>query len=210
VTVGEIIAQVRSQGGIDASSDVVRGWVLDRIDRLVSRSKYRIAIQSVGTTAVGQEEYALDEDIVDLAKLKVDGVPYTLASIEELWDLKNGVAYTRGRGGGGFFAPSYGTTGDDSADGFEIFPAPETAGLGMRGLVALRPEVTPDSSEPPIPREFHHYIRAGAIADGLALMDERIAEAGAFEEVFEQGVVELSKRRKSRIGSGPQQIPIRY
>jgi hypothetical protein len=210
VTVGEIIAQVRSQGGIDASSDVVRGWVLDRIDRLVSRSHYKRAVRAVGTTVAGESEYALEEEIVDLAKLKVDGVPYTLASIEELWDLKNGVAYQRGRGGGGFFAPSYSSSGSDAAEGFELFPEPDTDGLDIRALVSLRPDVTPDGEEPPIPREFHHYIRAGAIADGLALMDERIGEAGAFEEVFEQGVVELSKRRKSRIGSGPQQIPIRY
>lgn len=209
MNVGEIISQVRSQGGIDASTDVVRGWVLDRHDRLITRARYRKAKYALGNTAAGDAEYALPEIVVDLDKLAVNGVPYTLASIEELWTLQNGGSYRLGPSGGGFFAPRYGDTGDQSSEGFELFPTPEEV-LPITGLVALRPTVPNDSEEPRCPREFHHYIRAGAIADGLALMDERISEAGAYEEVFEQGIAELSARRKSRIGSGPQQIPVRF
>lgn len=211
MTVGEIISQVRSQGGIDASTDVVRGWVLDRHDRLITRSRYRMAMKSLGNTAVDDAEYVLSEQIVDLFKVRIEGVgKFVLASIEELWDLQNGASYELGRGEAGFFAPRYGDDGGQDAEGFELFPAPDEAGLEMTGLVALRPTVPNDSEEPRCPREFHFYIRAGAIADGLALMDERINEAGAFEELFEAGIVELSKRRKSRIGSGPQRIPIRF
>lgn len=197
-----MILKVRAEGGIDAGDDVIRGWLLDRIERMVVEAKWRRAEVAFASTTAGDATYANPANVVDVESVKVDGEPYGLATINELWDLKQGNAVLRGRGG--VFAPWY--SSDGSAEGIELWPVPDAAGLDIVALCAIKPATTADASEPPVPSEFHYGIWGGAIADGLGLTEERLSAAGFWEAKFETATAKLAARRKSLIGSGPIQI----
>lgn len=197
-----MIVKVRVEGGIDAGDDVIRGWLLDRIERMVVEAKWRLAEVAFADTQAGVATYTNPSDVVDVAAVSVDGEPFDLSTVEELWDLKQGNKWLRGRGG--VFAPYY--SEDGSAEGIELWDVPDTAGLPIVALCAVRPPVTVDGAEPPVPSEFHYGIWGGAIADGLGLTEERLNAASFWEAKWSEATEKLRARRKSLIGSGPIQI----
>lgn len=201
-----MIVKVRTEAGIDATDAVIRAWLLDRIERMIVAAKWRRAEVAYANTVANVATYVKPADVVDVEAVKVNGEPYTLASIEELWDLKQGIRWLRGRGG--VFAPYY--AADGSTDGIELFSAPASTGLPIVALCSLKPPVTADNAEPPVPTDLQHGIWEGAIADGLSLMDEALEAAAVWEARFEDARAELERRRKSLIGSGPVQIRVHY
>lgn len=191
MTVGEMIAAVRLV--VDEDEAVIRGWVLDRIRRMVSKAKWRKASREFGPVVAGQANYGVDDDVVDITNLWVGANNYADVSLDEMVELQQGRSWIRGAKGA--WAPQYGT---DASQGFTIWPTPETAGDSINAVVALLPPDTADGDEPPIPEDLHHHVWRGAIADGLGVSDED-PQAQKWEMEYREGEVELAQRANSRL-----------
>lgn len=198
----EIVDAVVDEGGFDTSSTgidraTVSGWVADRYRDLVVRARWRMAIQTIATTIAGEADYSLSDDVVEVDELKVNGTRYSAIGVEEMWDVDASLLGLK-PGFGGVFAPTYDSTG---ATSIRLHPEPTTAGEDIDGLVVLQPVAFEDSSSfaLAIPADFHRKLARGAIADGLALIDERLQEASVYEQEWEATVDALSRRKRSRV-----------
>lgn len=204
MTVAEMIAKVQSEAGIDADDATVRGWILDRIRRMIAAAQSRRELVAMATTTVGDATYPVPDDIVDIRTLWVDNSRYARQSIEEVVELQQGRAQLHGADGA--WAPQY---GGDASEGVTIWPTPDRSGDAIEALAAVLPPDTADGAEPPIPEDLQHGVWEGAIADGLSLMDEDPA-AAEWEARFLSAVEQLMQRHTSKYGSGPGQIRVRY
>lgn len=202
MTIAEIIAAAKTEGGLDATDAQVQGWVNNRLRRLYAESLWRMQERSLGVTVAGTGRYAIPADVADIRRVTVGGTPYSAASTEELWNLRAGTQYLSGLGG--VFAPGY----DDTTDYIELWPVPDTAGQQIVALAAAVPADLTLSDTPAIPSDFHDLLVEGAIADGLARLDEHLQESDRWEARWTAGVERLRRRRNSRVGSGPQQIRV--
>jgi hypothetical protein len=202
VTLQGIIDAALKEAGIDATQAQAQGWALDRYRRLVGGAKWRKLKRPIATTVAGQAAYQVADDVVDVLSLRVGrSAPYKLISIEELWEIESGASVRITSRG--LFAPAF--DDDDALEYVELFPVPETDGETITALCAVIPPDIALTDEPKVPRDFDHVIKAGVIADGLALIDEDPA-AASWEAVFQEGVERLRRRRNSRIGSGPAAV----
>jgi hypothetical protein len=82
----------------------------------------------------------------------------------------------------------------------EIWP-PLSAGSEV-ALRYLADVVDDRALEPPFPSDLQSIIADGAIAIGLARMDERFDSAGYFDAKFADGIQRLKRRRHSHVGRG--------
>jgi hypothetical protein len=206
-TAGEIVAAALAEGGIDATPAQGLVWLNDRHKRLVGGSKWRKLQRNLGTTVVDQAVYPLGDDVVDLLMVRVDlSAPYISISLEELWELQASATMRITRQG--LFAPHY--DDDSEAESFELFPAPSEAGKAITGIVAVLPPTLLVGDTPKIPEDFHlKGLKSGVIADGLSLIDEANADASYHEQQWQDALEALTRRRKSRVGKGPQRIQLR-
>ena len=202
MNLAELLSAVRDQGGFDVTETVATGWINDRHAALVARAKYLQKEVSLGTTVSGQGEYSLPDvaNIVDLEGVLVGSAPYERVGQRYLWERKF-------RGGtGNVFAPDFTTSGTLQ---IELYPAPDEDGTAITALAAVQPSALAASEDVPVvPPDFHKVIVDGAMAIGLERIDERLDEADRYHQLFEAGVMELIRRRNSRIGSGPVQIQV--
>lgn len=178
---------------VDEDDDVIRGWVLDRIRRMISKAKWRKESRELGPVTAGEANYAVDDDVVDVTNLWVGSSNYSRVSLDELVELQQGRAWVRGAKGA--WGPQYGS---DASQGITLWPTPETAGDTIVAIVAVLPPDTADNAEPPIPEDLHHHIWRGAIADGLGVSDED-PQAAKWEAEYREGEVELAQRANSRL-----------
>lgn len=195
MTLDELVAAVQSQ--FDASAAQVQQWANDRQRRMVAKSLWRGVQKDVGSTVAGQAAYTVEQDMVDLQALMVDGVPYGEAAVEEMWALAAGTGRLVGDG---VFAPSFTSAGVPQV---QLYPVPSEAGLSITGLMAYEPVTMVSGDSPIIPVDLHPHLLDGVIADGYEQLDGRWDLATPHEQRFEQGIVELRSRRLSRIGGGP-------
>ncbi len=196
----QIILAVKNEGGFDVSDAQVQQWLLSRARTLNAEAKWMVAPATIGTTVVGQGTYAVSDDLVDLEALFVDGQPYELTSQTQMDQLKAGRLSTRDRA----FAPSWTNEGVPSVI---LWPVPDTAGLPITcRQVVTYPEPNWATESPRFPRDFDEALINGAVARGLALLDERIADADRFEVLFQAAIPKLRLRRNSRIGKGSIRI----
>jgi hypothetical protein len=198
----QIVDAVVNEGGFDTSSTgidraTVAGWVADRYRDLVVRAKWLMAIQTIATTVAQQADYALSDSIVEVEELKVGGMRYSAIGVEEMWDL-DAARLELKPGFGGVFAPTYDAAGVTK---LSLFPEPVTAGDAIDALVVLPPADFTDSSSfaPAVPTDFHRKLVDGAIAEGLAKIDERLNEATFYEQRWEATVEALARRKRSRV-----------
>lgn len=199
MTVAEMIAAVKLI--VDEEDAVIRGWVQDRIRRMVSAARWRKASRELGPTVAGQADYDVDDDIVDIGKsLWIGGDRYHRASQEEMVEAQQGRLWVRGAKGA--WAPQYGT---DASQGITIWPTPETSGDVITVIAALLPPETADAAEPPIPEDLHHHIWRGAVADGLGVGDED-PQAAKWEAEYREGEMLLTARANRRLAGGPGRI----
>ncbi len=209
MTFAALVTRVQVEGGADTTTSgvtaaTVKARLNDRYRQLVSWSKWNMASVSLGMTVIGQAEYALPSNVVDLAAVKVGTTPYARAGQEDLWSLTAG--RTRLGGDQGIFAPDYTAAGVHQ---IELYPVPTAAGDEITGLASVIPaDLVNDSDIPIIPEDFHYAIAEGAVADLLAFVDERPEQAVYFEERFAKAVDGLTRRKNSRIGSGPSQVAV--
>ncbi len=204
MNLGQAVAAVRAEGGIDASEEVVKGWVNDRYADMVARARWRMAVVVISVTVEGQARYEVSDDIVDVESLQVGGVGYEPVGAATLFALHRGERQLRA--GRGVFSSAGSATGEEQ---IALYPFPDVSGVGIVGLVAMVPvPLSDDSAVPKIPVDLHGYLRDGVMATGLALMDERLPEADRFEARFEKGVELLGARKYSRLSHGPTQIQV--
>src|SRR5689334_14387206 len=122
----------------------------ERLERMVTESKFLRAVKSLGTTVVNQTSYALDPTVVQVLKVRVDFTAGTIIyegseTLEDLWDVDAGNAIDP-TGQAAWFviepdADSLGTT-----DNLRLYPAPAEAGKAITGLVAIQPATLTYSS----------------------------------------------------------------
>lgn len=215
-----LTTRVRVEGGFDTSGAntplaSVQQWINERYQDLVVTSQWQEEEISLGPTVANQSVYPVAQTVADLIALNVGqpgaipgaGAPeYGRIGRREMWGLKSGTL-RRGRAVAGVYSPSYDSTGIAS---IEIYPAPTTSGLAITGLAAMYPTLLAnDNDTPVIPPERHQLIAYGAIATGLATVDERLDDAQVFEKMYEAGREELRREKNKRLsGGGPTQIRV--
>jgi hypothetical protein len=95
---------------------------------------------------------------------------------------------------------------DEGASLISIFPALSAgAEITLRYLRDVPDDVT---GSPPFPGDLHEPLVDGAIAVGLARMDERFDSAGYFDARFADAIARLRKRRHSHVGRGGTPIRV--
>jgi hypothetical protein len=186
-----MIAQVRRV--VDEDDDVIRGWLLDRIRRMIAESKWRKVAREIGPTVAGEYTYTVDDDVVDVANLWIGGHNYAPVNLDEFAELTAGRSWVRGARGA--FGPLFAIGAEQ---GFVIWPTPETGGDSILAILAVLPPDTTDGEEPPIPADLQHHIWRGAIADGLGVGDED-PQAAKWEAEYREGVDLLTERARSRL-----------
>lgn len=203
VNFGTLVARLR---GISAMTpDEAKARINQAHKRMVADAESLRARITVGTTEVGVNVYPLDNDIVQLLNLRVDGRRLDRKSVDEIDDLGASDAYVLGSPGR-FFAPEFSGIGGGEVS---IYPTPTVAGLAITGRAALLPpDLVNDADYPSLPADFHEDLVDGALATVLLRDDERLTDAFALEQRFAARIKELRGRTKRRVGSGPAQIKL--
>jgi hypothetical protein len=193
-TWAELIAEVQAQ--IDVDLTQAYAWLLDRARVMNAEAAWLLAeAPLIGVD--GQVEYPLPDDLVRTEAVAVNGYPYARSTLSQL-DVAKQVSSTQP-----IYADGVDATGSSL---ISIWPAPTTgADITLR---YLRDVADDQNGSPPFPDDLHQPLAEGAIAVGLARMDERFDSAGYFDARFTDGVQRLRKRRNTHIGRGGTPIRI--
>lgn len=203
----------------------------ERLAQMVSKAKSLRAAVSVGITTADCARYPLPANVAHVYKLVLteddtfpddnvlppdDSLPGTNAgvyegevSIEDLWNVSVGMASIGPDQN--VFAIEPNADEDMNTEAIRLYPAPSTTGMGIIGLVALRPNTLTYSSATgiPIPIDQHGALLDGARAE---LFDDegRQDEALKMEASFMQGTEALERAVNSRgTGSGGHRMRVR-
>ena len=200
-----IVDAVINEGGFSVSDTgiartTVTAWCHAAYIEMVTRSRWALSIASLGTTAADTSEYSLSDSIIDIYEVKVGatGAPLPRVGVEDIWSLL--------ASGTTLVAPTtmvYAGTFSSAGDGkLYLYPAPDTAGDTIYGLVASLPSAFTDSSgfAPSIPEDFHRALVWGALAEGYGVGEETLDQADYWRNRFETKIEELRRRKNSRVG----------
>jgi hypothetical protein len=188
MTWADLIAAVRAQ--IDVSDDQAYAWLLDRARVLNAESAW--LLDEMGFTATdGQTNFAITSDAVSIEALIVNGYPYRRSTMGQM-DIARSAGSPR---------PIY-AEGVDS-DGARFVEINPPLSAGNAAVVRFLGDV-PDNRaiDPPFPSDIQGILADGAIAVGLARMDERFDSAGYFDAKFADAIQRLKRRRHSHVGRG--------
>lgn len=203
----------------------------ERLARMVSEAQSLRAIVSLGITTADVARYSLPANVVHVYKLMLveadtfpednvlppdDEVPGTdqntyegEVSIEDMWDFQTGNSVLSDCAR--VFAIEPNSDEDMTTEAIRLRPAPSTSGMGIIGLVALRPNTLTYGSAAtlPIPLDLHGALLDGAKAE---LLDEegRQDEANKLELEFAMGTRSLARGVSLRgVGSGSHRMRVR-
>jgi hypothetical protein len=193
-TYADLIVEVRAQ--IDASDDVIYGWLLDRSRVLNAEASWLLKTAPVVADGVSRA-YPLPPDCVWVEAVTLGMAPYQRSTMHALdgW-------YATGQ------QPPFGLYADGADDAGQplLQICPDTAGAFTVRYVG---DVVDDRTLPaPFPADFDAALVEGAIAIGLARMDERFDSAGYFDERFVNAIARLKRRRHGHIGRGATKIRV--
>ena len=193
-TYADLIVEVRAQ--IDASDDVIYGWLLDRSRVLNAEASWLLKTAPVVADGVSRA-YPLPSDCVWVEALTLGTTPYQRSTMHALdgW-------YATGT------QPPVGLYADGADDAGQplIQICPDVAGAFSVRYIG---DVVDDRTLPaPFPADFDEALVEGAIAIGLARMDERFDSAGYFDERFVNAIARLKRRRHGHIGRGATKIRV--
>lgn len=197
MTLGQLVASVLAE--FDADQGQVEGWANERHRRMVGESLWRGVEKPVGTTVAAQAAYPVEDDMLDLRMLSVDGVTYGHVSPEQMWAVTSGTAVLVGDG---VFSQSYDAFGVAQV---KLYPVPTSDGLSIQGLMAFEPPDLGSNDSPIFPSHLHSYWRDGVFADAYEIVGVRQDLAQSHEARFEAGIEKLARLRVSRLGGGPVQ-----
>jgi hypothetical protein len=199
-----------------ATSDtVIRSWIHRCVREAVAQAKWRKVRRELGTTTAALATYELDEDIVQVLKLRVDGSRWWhKATMEEMVDLEtsNGRLYDSP----GAWSQEFEALAQDGvespADGdtslVRLWPAPETSGLAITALcavqsVAITSATTAGTFEIGVPDDLAGPVAVdGPIAMGFREALGRHEDAAQYQARYELGKNELARRANSRASGG--------
>lgn len=188
-----LIAEVRAQ--IDVTDDQAFAWLLDRARVLNAEAGWLLGEQSIAAIT-DQQEYDLPIDSLRTEAVLVNGYPYRRRTLTQMDEAR----------AGHFTTGIYSDAAMTSDHVFAIWPPPSTgATIVLRYLIDIGDPAR--NTEPPFPADITPILADGAIAQGLARMDERFDSAGYFDARFVDGIQRLKRRRHGRAGRGS--IPIR-
>ena len=192
-TYTELIAEVRQQ--IDVSEQQAYTWLLDRARILNAETSWNLYETEFASD--GSRAYPLPADCVWVEAVLVNGQPFhrsTLHAMDNRWSGTTGNS-------SGIYAFYVNSLGEAM---LQLNP-PQT---GATILVRFVSDVADSrTSTPPFPPDFDQALVDGAVATGLARMDERFDSAQYFDARFIDSINRLRRRRHGRIGRGA--IPIR-
>jgi hypothetical protein len=192
-TYADLVAEVRAQ--IDVDSSIALAWLLDRSRVLNAEAAWTLALTDLPAQA-GQRSYSLPADALWVEAVLVDVYPFqrsTLHAMDARWSGQTGNTT-------GIYADSI----DSGWPVLQLHPPP---GTGSEIHVRYVEDLPDNLTTPPFPTDFDQALVDGAIAIGLARMDERFDSAGYFETRFVDAVARLKRRRHGRVGRGA--VPIR-
>jgi hypothetical protein len=194
MTWADLIAEVQAQ--IDVTPEQAYAWLLDRARVLNAESDWSLReIPLVGIT--GATEYPLPLDCLKTEAVVVGGYPYARSTLSAL-DIAR-VASARRR----IYADGVDQIGTNL---IALYPPPTN---GVDITVRYLADVPDDrAGSPPFPEDIHQCLADGAIAYGMARMDERFDSAGYFDARFNDSIARLKRRRHSHVGRGGTPIRI--
>jgi hypothetical protein len=188
MTWADLIAAVRAQ--IDVSDVQAYEWLLDRARVMNAEAAW--LLDETGFSATdGQLNFVIAADVVQIEAVIVAGVPYRRSTPGQM-DIARSCGSTRA-----IYAEG---VDSDNARYVEINP-PLTAASAV--IVRFLGDVPDDrAGSPPFPSDLQGVLADGAIAVGLARMDERFDSAGYFDAKFADAIQRLKRRRHSHVGRG--------
>ena len=207
-TTAQLVTQVQTEYGFDSDATVVLGWLNQKHRRMVARSEcYRDT--ATATTVADQSVYTLDASIIRLLSLGVDGYPWPRVRPDEIdhaltaWDSISGLSTE-----GGVWSQA---TSAANVEQIRLYPTPTSSGLTISMFAAVRaPELVSGGQAPVIPAEFYEDLVAGAAALGMRREEERMNEAQALDQQFDQACNELARQTKKKLRSSPARIKVAW
>lgn len=201
MTFDELVTAVRDQGGFAVTDSAIGGWINERHREAVAKTKWLEREQSLGVTVVDQGDYDIPANVVDIVALYLAGtdgpIRHRRVSTTDMWQVKAGQRHYSTS----VFAPKFGTADQKR---IELWPPPEVAGINIVTLAAVVPATMVSGASPVIPEDMHGALLDGAIGLGLKRIDERHDSAQLYEATFQQMVMDLARRKRSRVGSEVQ------
>lgn len=197
-TYEQLIAEVRAQIAVDPNQAYV--WLLDRARVMNAETAWIWGeVELDPPIDADGRYYALPEEVVWVEAVLAGGKPYqrsTLHALDARW-----------AGDTGNTAPIYadGLNVSQAQGGLQIHP-PTYSTLVVRSVADV--EDAGPTGTPPFPTDFDQVLVDGAVAIGLARMDERFDSATYFDQRFAAGVGRLRRRRNAHIGRGPTAIRV--
>jgi hypothetical protein len=199
-----------------ATSDtVIRSWIHRCVRDAVARAKWRKVRRELGTTVAGTATYELDEDVIQLRRLWVDGSrDWLRVTMEEMRNLETDYAGLRHAPGA--WSEEFEALAQDGAESpadgdsslVRLYPTPEESGLTITALcvvqaLAISAATTASTFEIGVPDDLAAQIAIdGPIAMGYREALGRHDDAVQYTARFEAGVQELARRANSRASGG--------
>ena len=195
----ELITEVRAQ--VDVDPIQAKAWLLDRARVLNAEAGWNLRDEPA--PAVENSDQRLfwpPADFVWLEAVIVDGNPYARSTPRAMDERMRDPGGTRR----GIYAIAFEHSSSPPETVLRIDP-PSTA-----DTILVRYVAPIDAEDPfhPFPPDFDAALVEGAIAIGLARMDERFDSAGYFDARFVDAVSRLRRRRHGRIGRGATAIRV--
>jgi hypothetical protein len=189
MTYADLIAAVRAQ--IDVSDDQAYEWILDRARVLNAETDWLVEQTSWGATDPGADTYPLPDGLVKVEAITVGTLPFKRST-------PGGVDVARDTNQR---SPVYAESWDAAgAHYLQLWPPPSAPAIVVMRFLSDVPDNRGGS--PPFPTDLQGVLADGAIAVGLARMDERFDSAGYFDAKFADGIQRLKRRRHGHVGRG--------
>ena len=192
-TYADLVTEVRAQVDVDAAQ--AKAWLIDRARVLNAESAWRLV--QAEWLSTGERTYPLPADCLWVEAVLVDGFPYrrsTLKALDVRWSGVTGATI-------GVYADAADPAGSSL---IQIHPVAE----GSTIVVRYTGDIDDQAASPPFPPDFDAALIEGAIAIGLARMDERFDSAGYFDARFVDAVGRLRRRRHGHVGRGATAIRV--
>ena len=201
----DLVGQVRDEWGVDATDTQIVAALNQRHRRMVARTGCYRKDLSIGPGVAGQEAYAIPAEVLEVAVIDVDGLPWQRAPIIDFRKVKSGRLQLLG--GGGVFAQGSTSAG---AEEVRLYPTP-AAGAVLTATAAVRaPELVSGGQAPVVPPEFFEDLVAGAAGVLFGRMDNRLDMAATLDAKFDAACEELRRTVRKRLSTGPARIRIEW
>lgn len=216
--VSDALTLIAGHGGFDPSvaqtSDTMqRAWLNAAVQRAISKSLYLKQIRQLGPTVANQPDYAVDNDVIQVETVRVNGSrPWGRARLEDLWAAEGQPAAAQILGAPGFFAPSWETEAaqdvDDVPHNIRLYRAPTVSGQTIEAICSVMHKqitvATAANYALQLPEDLALEIAVdGAVAIGMLRVHERADLAAPYQARYDTAVADLKTRTNSRIGKGP-------